>query len=74
MGNNKGLSSNDLFGQKLLQVGQMEWGTRMATLTQQGREGYKLENVDSGNRLLPSFHPMDGRLALGTAGGRRRGS
>ena len=27
----------------------------MATLTQQGREGYKLENVDSGNRLLPLF-------------------
>ena len=62
MGNNKGLSSNDLFGQKLLSSRANGVGHANGNTDSAG-EGHKLENVDSGNRLLPPFHSMDDRLA-----------
>ena len=59
MGNNKELSSNDLFGQKLLSSRANGVGHANGNTDSAG-EGHKLENVDSGNRLLPPFHSMDG--------------
>ena len=63
MGNNKGLSSNDVFGQKLLSSRANGVGHANGNTDSAG-EGHKLENVDSGNRHLLLI-----RWTVGTAGG-----